>query len=285
MRDEEPLANSPRGIAEPHAVRYTTGMTGEFAVSLRGWRERRRVSQLELALRAGTTQRHVSFIEGNRSTPGRAMVVRLAEALEVPLRERNSMLLAAGYAPAYEETSLDDPKLEPVRGALETILDGHMPYPAVVVERYGNLVSANDAFWALADVAVPELRESPVSVPRLLLHPDGLARRIVNLDEWAWHVIDALRRESARNPSERLDALIAELEGMVPERAKHPGPDHIGFAVPLRLRTDGGPELRLVTTLTHFGTAVDVTVAELRLEAFLPADAASAAYLTSATRS
>jgi len=254
-------------------------------VALRGWRARRHVSQLELALRAGTTQRHVSFIEGNRSMPGRAMVVRLAEALEVPLRERNSMLLAAGYAPAYEETRLEDPKLEPVRNALNRILKGHMPYPAVVVERYGNLVAANEAFWELTDVAVPELRQSPVSVPRLLLHPKGLASRIVNPDEWAWHVIDALRKENLRNPSERLEALVAELEQLVPERPQHPGPDHVGFAVPLRLRTDGGGEIQLLSTLTHFATAVDVTVAELRVEAFLPADEPTAAYLTSASRS
>jgi transcriptional regulator with XRE-family HTH domain len=260
-------------------------MAGEFAIALRGWRERRRVSQLELALRAGTSQRHVSFLEGNRSLPGRAMVVRLAEALEVPLRERNSLLLAAGYAPAYEETKLDDPKLAPVLGALERILEGHMPYPAVAVERYGNLVSANDAFWDLTDVAVPDLRRSPVNVPRLLLHPQGLAGRIVNLDEWAWHVIDALRKESLRNPSEPLEALVQELEQLVPERPKHPGPEHVGFAVPLRLRMDDGGELQLLSTLTHFATAVDVTVAELRLEAFLPADEAAAAYFTSASRS
>jgi transcriptional regulator with XRE-family HTH domain len=260
-------------------------MTGEFAIALRGWRQRRHVSQLELALRAGTTQRHVSFIEGNRSVPGRSMVVRLAEALEVPLRERNSLLLAAGYAPAYEETNLDDPKLAPVRNALERIIEGHMPYPAVVVERYGNLVSANDAFWDLTDVAVPELRQSPVNVPRLLIHPQGLARRIVNLDEWGWHVIDALRKESLRTPSEGLESLVSELEQLVPERPKHPGPEHVGFAVPLRISTEGGPELKLLSTLTHFGTAVDVTVAELRLEAFLPADEATAAYLTSASPS
>jgi transcriptional regulator with XRE-family HTH domain len=236
------------------------------------------VSQFELALQAGTTQRHVSFIEGGRSTPGRGMVVRLAEALEVPLRERNALLLAAGYAPVYEETSLDDPKLEPVLTAVERILEGHRPYPAVVVDRRGDLVSANSSFWALTDGVDSELLSPPVSVPRLLLHPEGLARHMLNLDVWAWHVIDALQREAARTANERLDALVAELMGLVPDRPRPATPDYLGLAVPLRLRMDDA-ELNLITTLTHFGTAVDVTIAELRLEAFLPADEATAAAL------
>jgi transcriptional regulator with XRE-family HTH domain len=250
----------------------------EFARRLRAWRQRRRVSQLELAARAGTTQRHLSFIESGRSVPGRAMVVRLAESLEVPLRDRNDLLLAAGYAPAYHETRLDDPGLEPVRTALARVLDGHLPYPAVIVDRHGDLVGANDAFWVLTEGVAAPLRAPPVNVPRLLLHPRGMAPRIANLDQWAWHVIDALRQETMRNPNDRLQALVAELEGLVPERPRHLGPDHLGFAVPLRLCSSDG-ELRLLSTLTHFGTAVDVTVAELRLEAFLPADQATAAIL------
>jgi transcriptional regulator with XRE-family HTH domain len=251
----------------------------EFAAALRAWRRRRRVSQLELALRAGTTQRHVSFIEGGRSVPGRAMVVRLAEPLEIPLRERNALLLAAGYAHAYHETRFDDSKLEPVRTALARILDGHLPYPAVIVDRHGDLVAANDAFWVLTDGVAAHLREPPVNVPRLLLHPHGMAPRIANPDQWAWHVIDALRQEMMRNPNDRLQALVTELEELVPERPRHLRPDHLGFAVPLRLASSDG-ELQLLTTLTHFGTAVDVTVAELRLEAFLPADQATASILT-----
>jgi transcriptional regulator with XRE-family HTH domain len=251
---------------------------GGFADVLREWRRRRRVSQLELARRAATTQRHLSFIESGRSVPGRAMVVRLAESLEVPLRERNAMLLAAGYAPAYQETRFDDPRLDPVRTALERVLEGHLPYPAIITDRHGGLVSANDAFWALTDGVAPRLLAPPVSVSRLLLHPDGMAPRIVNLDEWAWHVIDALRLRTARNPSDRLEELVSELEALVPDRPLHPGPEYLGFAVPLRLSSSHG-ELQLMTTLTHFGTAVDVTVAELRLEAFLPADAATASIL------
>jgi len=205
--------------------------------------------------------------------------MRLAEALEIPLRERNALLLAAGYAPAYQETRFDDPKLGPVRTALQRILRGHLPYPAVITDRHGDLVAANDALWVLTDGVAAKLREPPVNLPRLLLHPHGMAPRIANLDQWAWHVIDALRQETTRNPNDRLQALVTELEGLVPERPRHLGSDYLGFAVPMRLSSRDG-ELQLLTTLTHFGTAVDVTVAELRLEAFLPADQATAAILT-----
>jgi transcriptional regulator with XRE-family HTH domain len=249
-----------------------------FATALREWRLRRRMSQLELALTAGSTQRHVSFIESGRSLPGRGMVLRLAEALEVPLRERNVLLLAAGYAPAYHETKLDHIELGPVRAALGRVLEGHQPYPAVTTDRHGDLISGNSAFSALTSTAAPVLLEAPISVPRLLLHPSGMASRILNLDVWAWHVIDALRREAARNPDDRNEALARELAALVPNRPRAETPGYLGFAVPLRLRSAFG-ELRLLTTLTYFGTAVDVTLAELRLEAFLPADQATASAL------
>lgn len=247
-----------------------------FAEELRGWRRRRGVSQIELALRAGTTQRHVSFIESGRSTPGRPMVVRLAESLEIPLRERNTLLLSAGYAPGYQESEWTDDALAPVRTALESVLRGHQPYPAILVNRRGDLVSANDAFYRLVGEVAPALLVPPVSVPRLFLHPDGLAPRIANLDEWAWHVLDNLRRQAARNPDPELTTMLDELVALVPDRTLRPG--HLGFAVPLRYRTPDG-ELNLMTTLSHFGTALDVTVAELRLEAFLPADKETAAIL------
>jgi transcriptional regulator with XRE-family HTH domain len=276
------LGNSLEGIAGGGRMRYTPAMA-EVATELRDWRERRRVSQLELALRAGTTQRHVSFIESGRSVPGRSMVIRLAEALEVPLRERNALLLAGGFAPVYEETPLEDPKLDAVRTALERILDGHLPYPAIVTDRHGDLVLANAAFAPLTEGAAPELLEPPVSVARLLLHPRGMAPQIANLDEWAWHVVDAVQRDAEHNPSERRRALAAELDELMSDRRRRLGPDHIGFAVPLRLRSDDG-ELQLLTTLTHFGTATNVTLAELRLEAFLPADEATAAILAARMR-
>lgn len=209
------------------------------------------------------------------------MVVRLSEALGMPIRERNDLLLAAGFAPAYPESRLDDPSLAPVRAALERVLRGHLPYPAVVVDRHANLLSANAGFSALLDGVDARLLAQPVNLARVLLRPDGLASRIVNLNDWAWHVLDRLDSERIRNPDEQLDALIAELVSVAPPRPRDVPADHLGFAVPLRLRA--GPadarELRLITTLTHFGTAIDVTLAELRLEAFLPADDATAALL------
>jgi transcriptional regulator with XRE-family HTH domain len=250
---------------------------------LRQWRERRRVSQLELALRAGTTQRYVSFVERGRSLPGRGMIVRLAEALEVPLRERNELLLAAGYAPAYTERKLDDPQLHPVRGALERILEGHLPYPAVLTDRAANLVSANAAFSVVIDELPDSLRQPKLNLGRVLLHPDGLGPRVVNLAEWGRHVIEGLRRKAARNPDAALEELIEELENYVPPYDRHASPSHLGFAVPLRLRSDDG-ELTLLTTLTHFATATDVTLSELTLEAFLPGDAHTAAYFAARAR-
>ena len=247
-----------------------------FASELRRWRQSRRWSQLELALRAGTTQRHLSFIEHGRSTPGRTMVVRLAESLELSLRERNALLLAAGYAPVFSESQLDDRALRPVREAIERILEGHLPYPAVVVRPYGELVAANAAIGVLTAGAAPELLRSPTNVLRLAVHPQGMARRILNLAEWGRHIVENLRARALRSPDPRLDRLIAELEGYLPPAQL--GPQHLGFAVPLRLETEQG-ELALITTLTSFATATDVTLAELQLEAFLPADEASARIL------
>jgi transcriptional regulator with XRE-family HTH domain len=247
-----------------------------FAHELRRWRARRGWSQLDLAIRADTTQRHLSFLEQGRSRPGRVMVVRLAESLGLSLRERNELLLAAGFAPVYSESRLDGPELGPVRAALDRILDGHMPYPAVVVRPYGELVAANPALVVLTEGAAPELLRPPVNVLRLALHPRGMAPRVENLAEWGRHITGGLRNELRRSPDPRLDELLAELDSYLPPMDPHA--DHLGFAVPLRLTVAGG-ELRLVTTLTSFATAVDVTLSELRLEAFLPADEATAAIL------
>jgi transcriptional regulator with XRE-family HTH domain len=248
-----------------------------FATELRRWRDSRRFSQLELALRAGTTQRHLSYIEQGRSMPGRTMVVRLAESLELSLRPRNALLLAAGHAPVFPESRLDDDALRPVRDALDGILEGHMPYPAVVAGPAGALVAANAAADdVLAAGAAPELLRPPVNLLRLAVHPHGMGCRVENLPEWGRHIIENVRAQALRNPGPRLDDLLGELERHVPPMA--PGRDHVGFAVPLRLRCDEG-ELRLITTLTSFATAVDVTLAELHLEAFLPADNATARIL------
>ncbi|MFB9718680.1 helix-turn-helix domain-containing protein [Planobispora longispora] len=238
----------------------------DFPQALRSARRRHHLSQLDLALRAGTTQRHLSFIENGRSRPGRGIVVRLGESMGLPLRERNELLLAAGYAPVYPQTSLDDPALEHVRAALGHILTGHLPYPAIVVDPRHDLVLANGAFGLLTEGVAEHLLRPPVNVLRLSLHPEGLAPRIANLAQWARHILDRIPR----------DDLHDELSGYVPHI--EPGPDHVGFAAPMRLRSARG-ELRLTTTITTFATALDVTVAELKLEAFLPADAATAALL------
>ncbi|MEU9910732.1 helix-turn-helix domain-containing protein [Streptomyces sp. NPDC051001] len=242
----------------------------DFPSALRARRTHRHLSQLDLALRAGTTQRHLSFIESGRSVPGRKMVVRLAESLELPLRERNELLLAAGYAPVYPESSLDDPVLAPARTAIEHILRGHLPYPALVVDGSGGLIAANSAFDVITEGAAAELVGPGRNMYRLALHPDGVAPRILNLAEWARHILVRL---------DRRPELRAELAAYVPELEASAG--LLGFAVPLRLRSSYG-ELSLMTTVTTFATAVDVTLAELKLEAFLPADQATAEALTAA---
>lgn len=281
-----PYRDSLQGMA-PH---QTSGMNSDMTVlaepdqfshELRRWRTRRRFSQLDLAIRADTTQRHLSFLEQGRSRPGRAMVVRLAESLGLSLRDRNDLLLAAGFAPVYAESSLDAPELGPVREALDRILDGHLPYPAVVVRPYGELVAANAAFAVLSEGAAPALLEPPINVLRLALHPDGMARRVENLAEWGRHITGSLRDQLRQSPDPGLDGFVAELDGYLPDA--DPPAEHLGFAVPLRLRVPEG-ELRLITTLTSFATAVDVTLSELRLEAFLPADAETAEILTRRTR-
>jgi transcriptional regulator with XRE-family HTH domain len=281
MSHECSLVDSLEGMAGPYRVGFTVRMTmamehSGFAGQLRRWRALRRMSQLDVASRADTTQRHLSFLEQGRSKPGRTMVLRLAESLDLSLRERNELLLVAGYAPAFPESDLQAPSLDAVRDAIEHVLAGHQPYPAVVVRPHGILVEANPAFGILTDGAAPSLLTPPVNVLRLALHPEGLGGRVLNMPEWGRHITEGLRRHLARNPDPGLDELIIELEGYLP--AFEPGPEHLGFAVPLRLNTDDG-ELRLITTITSFATAVDVTVAELYLEAFLPADEPTAEIL------
>jgi hypothetical protein len=204
------------------------------------------------------------------------MVLRLAESLELSLRERNALLLTAGYAPLFAESQLDDDALSPVRDALDRILEGHMPYPAVVAATGGRLVAANAATDVLTAGASPELLAPPVNVLRLVVHPDGMGPRVENLAEWGRHIIENVRAHQLRNPDPRRDELLAEIERYVP--APSPGPDHLGFAVPLRLRCEEGV-LQLISTLTSFATALDITLAELHLEAYLPADEPTARIL------
>jgi transcriptional regulator with XRE-family HTH domain len=248
----------------------------KFPSELRRWRTARRMSQLDLALRAGTTQRHVSFIEQGRSRPSRSMVMRLAEAMALTLRERNALLLVAGFAPAFPESPLDDDALRPVRRALDTILEGHLPYPAIIVQSQGILVTANRAFEVFNEGVDPALLAPPANMFRHALHPNGLAPRVRNLPEWGRHITEHLRAQLAQSPDPSLEELLAELEGYLPPLL--PQSDVLGFAVPLELGSADG-DLRLITTITSFATAADVTLAELHLEAFLPADEATAEVL------
>jgi transcriptional regulator with XRE-family HTH domain len=247
---------------------------------LRAWRERRRLSQLDLSIQADISTRHLSFVETGRSTPSREMVLRLADQLEVPLRERNRLLLAAGYAPLYPETALGAPRLSVVRQALRQVLAGHEPYPAAVVDRGWNLVDANSSSAMLTEGIAPELLAPPMNVLRASLHPDGLARRIANLGEWRAHLLARLRRQIAHTGDGDLAELYEELRAYPcdqPEpEVELPGPGDV--AVPLRLR-HRGRELAFFSTTAVFGTPLDVTVAELAIESFFPADAGTASWL------
>ena len=247
-----------------------------FPNELRRWRNARRMSQLDLANLAGTTQRHLSFLEQGRSRPGRGLVMRLAESMDLRLRERNALLLAAGFAPAFPESPLDDEALRPVRQALDTILDGHLPYPAMVVRPHGILVTANQAFDLFHEGVDPALLAPPANMFRHALHPNGLAPRVRNLPEWGRHITEHLRAMLVQSPDPALEELLAELESYLPPLPAEA--DVLGFAVPLELASADG-DLRLITTITSFATAADVTLAELQLEAFLPADERTAEVL------
>jgi transcriptional regulator with XRE-family HTH domain len=247
---------------------------------LRQWRERRRLSQLDLALQAEISTRHLSFLETGRSRPSRDMLLRLAEQLEVPLRERNHLLLAGGYAPAFGQTALDAPQMAAVRAALRQVLAGHEPYPAVVVDRAWNLVDANAAVAVLVGQADPALLAPPVNVLRVSLHPDGMAPLIVNLGEWRAHLFGRLRREIALTADPGLVKLYQELRAYPCDQPEPdvevPGPGDV--VVPLRLRR-GDRELSFLSIMARFGTPLDVTVAELAIESFFPADPATGAAL------
>ncbi len=225
--------------------------------------------------------RHLSFVETGRSRPSPELLLHLAGQLEVPLRERNALLLAAGYAPAYAETQLDAPELATVRSALESVLAGHDPYPAVVVDRRWDVVALNAGASILTEGVGSALLAPPVNALRLTLSPDGLAPRIVNLGEWSAHLLDRLHRQVLLTGDEELSTLLEELRaypGATEDHGPLPAEAPPALAVPLRLRADRG-ELAFVSTITTFGTALDVTLAELALEAFLPANAETAAAL------
>jgi transcriptional regulator with XRE-family HTH domain len=244
---------------------------------LRDWRRRRRRSQMDLALDAGVSARHVSFVETGRSRPSAELVLRLSEQLDVPLRDRNELLLAAGYAPVYGERPFDDPDLAPVRQALELVLGGHEPYPAAVVDRWWEMVAANSAIAVLTEGVAEDLLAPPVNVMRVALHPEGMAPRIVNFAEWRAHLLERLRHQVALTGDDALAALydeVAEYPGPPAPRADESHGAREVF-VPLVFR-HRDTELRFFSTVATFGTAVDITVAELAIESFFPADAATA---------
>lgn len=240
---------------------------------LRQWREHRRLSQLDLSLQADVSTRHLSFVETGRALPSRDMVLILGESLDLPLRDRNRMLLAAGYAPLFSQTPLDDPGMSAIRRAARHALDGHDPFPAVMVDRGWRVVESNPGLDALLVGVAPGLLTPPINALRVSLHPDGLAGRILNLAQWRDHVLNRLRRKIALTADESLGELYDELcayPGDVPRAA--PNDDVV---VPLRLRHDDSV-LTFLGTVTTFGGATDVTVSELSIEALFPADATTA---------
>jgi transcriptional regulator with XRE-family HTH domain len=244
---------------------------------LRSWRQRRRMSQLDLACEADISTRHVSFLETGRSRPSRDMVLHLAERLDVPLRERNVLLVAAGFAPVFPERPLDDPALAAGREVVKLVLAGHEPYPAIAVDRHWTLVVANKAVTAMMEGVTEELLKPPVNALRIALHPQGLAPRTVNFAEWRGHILAQLRRQVEATADPVLAALSEEL-------ARYPAPRPIGppapesppaVAIPLHLMC-GGEILSFISTITVFGTPVDITLSELAIETFLPANRATA---------
>ena len=247
---------------------------GPIGTMLRDWRTRRRLSQLDLALEADVSTRHLSFVETGRAHPSREMIVKLAERMEIPLREQNTLLLAGGFAPLYREQSLESPNLVQARDAVQRILTGHEPYPALAIDRHWNLLAFNQAIGPLLAGIAPELLQPPVNVLRLSLHPEGLAPRIVNLTVWRAHLFDRLDRQIELTADPELIALRQELEEYPFEEAE--GHGHIdALVVPFVLRTAAG-ELRLFSTTTVFGTPLEIALSELAIESFFPADAETA---------
>ncbi|MEJ8849056.1 helix-turn-helix transcriptional regulator [Variovorax rhizosphaerae] len=254
-----------------------------FGTHLRHWRQHRRLSQLDLAQEAEVSTRHLSYVETGRAAPSREMVLRLAERLDVPLRERNALLVAAGFAPMYRQRSLDDPALGPARRAVDLVLKGHEPFPALAVDRNWNLVAHNAVVPLLMAGASAELLKPPLNVLRLSLHPDGLAPRIANLGQWRAHLLERLQQQIAATGDATLTALHDELAaypvGLTGHDAPAVGGELAGVVVPFQLVTPNGL-LSFISTTTIFGTPVDVTLQELAVESFFPADAQTSVALS-----
>jgi transcriptional regulator with XRE-family HTH domain len=249
---------------------------------LREWRHRRHLSQMELASGSAVSTRYLSFIETGKARPSREMVLHLAEQLGVPLRECNSLLLAAGYAPFYAERSLDDEEMEPVREALKRFLTAHEPYPAAIVDGHWNIIAANSGIGLLTEGVSTELLEPPANVFRIALHPKGMAPRILNLEEWSGHILSRVRRQAMVTGDVEIERLYDELRsypGVSSERA-------LDAAQPLLLHrlVLAGEEMSFFSTVTRFGTATDVALSELTLEAFYPADEQTKRFLLESAR-
>jgi len=259
------------------------GARDPFGAHLRHWRQHRRLSQLDLAHEAEVSTRHLSYVETGRAAPSREMVLRLAERLAVPLRERNALLVAAGFAPMYRQRSLDDPALAAARRAVDLVLKGHEPFPALAVDRHWNLVAHNALVPLLMAGASPALLTPPVNVLRLSLHPDGIAPRIANLAQWREHLLERLLQQVAATGDAALQALHDELAaypvGDAGTTAVAGNGELSSLVVPFQLRSDHGV-LSFISTTTIFGTPVDVTLQELAVESFFPADGETAAALT-----
>jgi transcriptional regulator with XRE-family HTH domain len=243
---------------------------------LREWRMRRRRSQMDLALDVGVSTRHLSFVETGRSRPSPELVLAIAQHLDVPLRERNTLLLAAGYAPRYGERSLEAPAMRQVRASLQRLLDAHDPYPGVVIDRRWDVVLANRSASALTTGVDPALLGPPLNVYRVCLHPDGLAARTLNFGEWATYLLGQLRRSIVLTGDPTLEAIEQEVRDYpnvahVVAAAPPPVWDDPPLLVPLVLDA-GDEQLSLFTTLTTFGTPRDVTLDELAVELFFPSD-------------
>ena len=262
------------------AMLTTARPVGEL---LRDWRQRRRKSQLQLACDANISARHLSFLETGRSSPSREMVLALADRLEVPLRERNTLLVAAGFAPMFPLRPLTDPALDAARRVVDLVLRGYEPFPALAIDRHWTLVSANRGVTALLAGTDPVLLQPPVNVLRLSLNPAGLATRIANLPQWHAHVVARLRRQCDVTADPVLARLLDEIQGYAPRNAHAAArTEYQDVAVPFQLISAAGV-LSFYSTTMVFGTPVDVTLSELAVEAFFPADAATAAAIATAT--
>jgi transcriptional regulator with XRE-family HTH domain len=261
------------------AMTVATAPGTAFGSLLRDWRQRRRLTQLDLGIQADVSARHLSFLETGRSRPSREMVLLLAEELDLPLRGRNELMLAAGFAAAYSEHALDDTELDEVHRSLRQILHGHEPFPAVLVDGSWNMIAANHATTLLTELVDPDLLAPPVNVLRASLHPRGLAQHVLNMEEYAAHLVSRLRRQAERAASTGLRALLSELVGYCRDAGLDPNAHARNrIVLPLQLRHPDR-ELTLFSTISVLGAPLDVTLDEIAIESFFPADDATSAYL------